>query len=128
MLASALTAVAMTAAVVGMLMVVIVGMAVIMQVIMVVGMCMIVGVCVIMGMGVSNTVVGMLVGVGMIMFMVVAAAGDVIVMDVHMVSPLRFFFYYTYGNGFCQNIYFCGNIPPSGLRNLRKVCIMKHKL
>ena len=104
--------------------VMIVGMAVVMQVIVVVGMCMIVGVCVIMGMGVSNAVVGMLVSMGMIMFMVVAAAGDVIVMDVHMVSPLRFFFYYTYGNGFCQNIYFCGNIPPSGLRIPPKGSIM----
>jgi hypothetical protein len=101
MLAAALAAMAMTAAVMG----VIVGMLVAMGV-----------------------VVSVLMGMGVVMFMVVAAAGDVIVMNMHMVSPLHFFFYYTCGTRFCQNIYFWGNIPPSGLHNHGKTCIMKRKI
>jgi hypothetical protein len=65
MLAAALAAMAMTAAVMG----VIVGM--------------------LMAMGV---VVSVLMGMGVVMFMVVAAAGDVIVMNMHIVSPLCFSF------------------------------------
>ena len=94
MLASALTAVAMTAAVVGMIvgMAMIVSVTMIVQVLMLMGMGMIVAVSMVVRMGVGHTVMGMLVGMGMIMFMVVAAAGDVIVMNMHMVSPLRFSF------------------------------------
>ena len=88
MLASALTAVAVTAAVMGMVM----GVTVLMQMIMLMGMDMIVGMGMIVLVGMGNTVMGMLVGMGMVMFMVVAAAGDVVVMDVHMGSPLHFSF------------------------------------
>jgi hypothetical protein len=103
-------------------------MAVLVQMLMLMGMDMIVGMGMIVRMGVSNTVVGMLVSVGMIMFMVVAAAGDVIVMNMHMVSPLQFFFYYTCGTHFCQNISFCRNIPPQGLHYHGETCIMKRKI
>jgi hypothetical protein len=128
MLTAALTAMAMAAAVMGVIVGMIVAMAMLVQMLMLMGMDMIVGMGMVVGMGMGNTVVGVLMGMGVVMFMVVAAAGDVIVMNMHMVSPLRFFFYYTCGTRFCQNIYFCGNIPPLGLRNGRKGSIMKQKI
>ena len=68
------------------------GVTVIVQVIMLMGMHVVVGMGMVVRMGMSNTVVGVLVGMGVIMFMVVAAAGDVIVMNMHIVSPLCFSF------------------------------------
>ena len=92
MLTAALTAMAMTAAVMGMFMRMVVAMAMLVQMRMLMGMDMIVGMGMVVRMGMGNTVVGVLMGMGVIMFMVVAAASDVIVMNMHMVSPLHFSF------------------------------------
>ena len=121
MLASTLTAVAVTAAVMGMVvrMTVIVCMTVVVQVLMLMGMDMIVSMCMIMGMGVGNTVVGMLMGVGVIMFMVVATAGDVVVMNMHMVSPLHFSFIIPAGRPSVKT-FILSKYPPVGLAQPRK--------
>jgi hypothetical protein len=81
-----------------------------MQMIVVMGMRMTVGVGVVMGMGMGNTVMGMLVGVGMGVLVVVVTAGNMIVMDMHGKSSLSFFYHYIRSTGFCQSIYFPGNI------------------
>ena len=83
MLAAARAATAIATAAVVVVMVV----ASLVEMVMGVRMLVVVGVCVGMLMGMGNTVVGVLVGMGVIMFMVVAAAGDVIVMNMHKSSP-----------------------------------------
>jgi hypothetical protein len=75
------------------------GMTGLVEVIVVVGMDMVVLVGMVMGVAVGHAVVGVLMGVGMGMLVAVA---NVIVMNVHSVSPYAFFFYYNGCNAGCQ--------------------------
>ena len=90
-LTAAGTAVAAAAAVVAVVMgvtltvEVVVGMGMIMVMLMLMAVCMLVGV--------GDTVMGMLMGVGM--FVIVAMTANMIVMKMHNKSSLRFSFYYT---------------------------------
>jgi hypothetical protein len=77
------------------------GMIGLVEVIVVVGMDMVMLVGMVMGVAVGNTVVGVLMGVGMGMLVAVVVA-NMIVMDVHSVSPYAFFFYYSGYKAGCQ--------------------------
>jgi len=76
--------------------------AVIVKVVVVMGMTVVVGVLMVVGVGVGNTVVGVLVGMGVGMGMAVAA--HMVVINVHNIAPLGFFFYYTEKQAGCQSI------------------------
>ena len=83
MLAGTLTTLALTAAIMGM----IVSNTFCMEVIVVMGMYVVVLVFMNMGMGVRDTVMGMLMGVGV--FMVVTVTADMIVVQMHKDTPLH---------------------------------------
>jgi hypothetical protein len=91
MLATALAAVAMTVAIVGvgMLGTLVVQMVVVVR--MLVAMLMAVGMLV----GMGHTVVGVLMGMGMRMLVVMAVTADMIVMQMHKKVSFAFFLYYT---------------------------------
>ena len=107
-----LAAAAMTAAVMGVVMLV----TVVMQMLMAVGMLMVMVMHMAMLMGMGNTVMGVLMGMGMLVVMAVAMTADVIVIQMHGRFSFCFSLYYNGGPCGCQNIYFYQNNPPQGLR------------
>ena len=114
-LAGGSTAVAVMAAFVA----VIVGMTLAMQMVVGVGMVVVMFVAVGMLMGVSNTVVGVLVSVGM--FMVVAVAADVIVMNMHNEISLRVFSFIILAGAFDVKTFIFAPYPPYGLAKQRRM-------
>ena len=109
MLTATGTACAMTAAIVAVGMLVTVLMEMVMVVRMGMTMLMAMGMLV----GVGNTVMGVLMGMGMLMVMGMTA-GNMIVMDVHGNSPLRFFFIIAAEGLSVKVFYIFVSISPTG--------------
>ena len=74
----------------------VVGLSIVMQMVVGMGMGMLMAVFMGMLVGVRNTVVGMLVGMGMTMTVVVVTAGNMIVMNMHKLTPLLFSLLYRF--------------------------------
>ena len=79
-----------------------VGMTFAVEMVVLVGMGVAMVVLVGMGVCVSNTVVGVLVGVGVLVTMLVSATGDMIVIHMHKKCSLSFFFQYNQKVRGCQ--------------------------
>lgn len=74
----------------------VVGLGIVMQMVVGMGMGMLVAVFVGMLVGVRNTIVGVLMGMGMTMAVVVVAAGNMIVIQMHKFAPLFFSLLYRF--------------------------------
>ena len=75
-------------------MAVVMGMTLTVQVIVLVGMLMVMLVSMLVGMGMGHTVMGMLVSVGVVMFVCMGAMAQMIVMQMHSHRSFAFFFHY----------------------------------